>query len=345
MHAAIDDTTRGLSTKARLMTFVATFVVLSLLSSAQAQAAKASPRAARLCLNGGWTSLATTNGAPFTSLLACVVYSAKGGTLKRPQTISFTSATPSPAVVGTTYTPAASATSGLAVKIKIAATSSSVCSMAGTVVTFNADGICTINAKQTGNATYAAAPQVQQSVTVTKQSQTVAFTSEPPSPATVGSTYTPSATATSGLPAALTIDASSTGVCSMSGTVVTFDAAGTCTVNADQPGNATYAAAPQVQQSVTVTEASAQAICESKGGTFGTATSLWTCDGLPASASADWSSLNNRCVADGGPAAQAVPSASGGWDYRCIGAALYALLLAVGGGVAGVLYALLHDAA
>ena len=56
-----------------------------------------------------------------------------------------------------------------------------------------------------------------------------------------------SATASSGLTVAFT--SATTGVCTVSGTTVTLVAPGTCTINANQAGNGTYAAAPQVQQS------------------------------------------------------------------------------------------------
>ena len=69
-------------------------------------------------------------------------------------------------MVGGTYTPTATASSGLTVTITIASTSSSVCSISGGVVTFNAAGSCVIDFNQAGNATYSAAPQVQQTVTV-----------------------------------------------------------------------------------------------------------------------------------------------------------------------------------
>ena len=87
--------------------------------------------------------------------------------------------------------------------------------------------------------------------------QTITFTSAPPTNATVGgSPYTATATASSGLPVTLTIDASAANVCAISGSSVTFSAAGTCVIDANQPGNATYAPAPQVQQSVGVASAS-----------------------------------------------------------------------------------------
>src|ERR1035441_7801711 len=85
--------------------------------------------------------------------------------------------------------------------------------------------------------------------------QTVTFTSTAPTTATMGgATYTPTATATSTLPVAITVDSTSTSVCSISaGGVVSFTGAGTCTLDAIQAGNGTYSPATQVQQAITVT--------------------------------------------------------------------------------------------
>jgi len=170
-----------------------------------------------------------------------------------PQTITFTSTAPTNAVVGgATYTPTATATSGLGVTITIAGSSSGVCSISSGAVSFQGAGTCTIDANQAGNATYAAAPQVQQTFTVGQGSQTISFTSTPPNNAGIGGTYTATATATSGAPVTLTIDSTSSAICSISGGLVTFNAAGTCTIDANQSGTANYNAAPQVQQLVTV---------------------------------------------------------------------------------------------
>ncbi len=89
--------------------------------------------------------------------------------------------------------------------------------------------------------------------TDTRTSQTINFTSTAPSNATVGGpTYTPTATATSGLTVTLTIDASASSVCSISGGVVSFNAVGTCVINANQAGNANFKPATQAQQSFAV---------------------------------------------------------------------------------------------
>ncbi|MGY2736115.1 autotransporter domain-containing protein [Sphingomonas sp. UYP23] len=68
------------------------------------------------------------------------------------------------------------------------------------------------------------------------------------------SPLTLAATASSGL--AVVFSSATTGVCTVAGSSVTLLTPGTCTINADQPGNADVAAAPQVQRSFTVTPAS-----------------------------------------------------------------------------------------
>jgi len=87
--------------------------------------------------------------------------------------------------------------------------------------------------------------------------QAISFSSTPPTGATVGGSYTVTATGGgSGNPVVLSIDASSTaGACSISGAAVSFTGAGTCVVDANQAGNANYSAAPQVQQTISVSAA------------------------------------------------------------------------------------------
>ena len=173
-------------------------------------------------------------------------------TIKNGQTINFTSTAPANAVVGgATYTPTATATSGLPVSFTIDATASSICSISVGIVSFLANGTCVIDAEVAGDATYLAATQ-QQSFGV-KNGQTINFTSPAPASAAVGgATYTPTATATSGLPVTFTIDATAALVCSINAGVISFDAAGTCAINANQAGNATHNAALQAQQSFAV---------------------------------------------------------------------------------------------
>ena len=90
----------------------------------------------------------------------------------------------------------------------------------------------------------------------TQGSQTITFPS--PGPGVVGQTATLTATGgASGNPVVFSVDASSgAGVCSVSGTngsTLSYLAAGTCVVDANQAAGNGYAAAPQVQQTIAVT--------------------------------------------------------------------------------------------
>ena len=170
------------------------------------------------------------------------------------QSITFTSTPPNSEVVGGTYMVTASGgASGNPVTFSIDASTNAICSISGATVTFLAVGTCAIDANQAGNANYAAATQVQQSVDPEPIAQSIAFTSTPPNPAVVGGgTYTVTASGGSGNPITFSIDASANGSCGISGTTVTLVAVGTCVIDANQGGNANYAAATQVQQSFAV---------------------------------------------------------------------------------------------
>lgn len=80
--------------------------------------------------------------------------------------------------------------------------------------------------------------------------QTIDFNQPPDVPLT-NSTTTVSATATSGL--TVTFTTLTPDVCSVSGTVVTLLAAGTCTIQADQEGDSTYSPAVPVTRSFLIT--------------------------------------------------------------------------------------------
>jgi hypothetical protein len=108
-------------------------------------------------------------------------------------------------------------------------------------------------------------------------SQAITFPS--PGPGVVGQNATLTATGgASGNPVVFSADASSgAGVCSVSGTngsTVSYLAAGTCVIDANQAGGSGYAAAPQVQQIITVsTDAAARLAFTTQpgGGADGTA--------------------------------------------------------------------------
>ena len=81
-------------------------------------------------------------------------------------------------------------------------------------------------------------------------SNTISASAAPHAGSTHG-TYSPTASATSGDTVDFTLDKNSSG-CSLSDAKVTFTGSGTCLVDFNDPGNATYAAAAQVQQSIKV---------------------------------------------------------------------------------------------
>ena len=146
------------------------------------------------------------------------------------------------------YTVAATASSGLAVTFSVAPASAGVCSISGTTVSMTGGGTCVVNADQAGNASYAAAAQVQQSFSVGKGAQTITITSHPGNVDRNDPPYTVIATATSGLAVVFSTDPSSNGVCSVSGNTVSFQGRGTCIVYANQAGNSGWLPAPQTQQ-------------------------------------------------------------------------------------------------
>jgi hypothetical protein len=152
------------------------------------------------------------------------------------QTISFTSSPPTNAVVDGTYTPTADATSGLPVTF----VASTGCSITDDVVTFDTAQRCTVTALQPGDVNHSAAPPVEQTFVISPLTQTVSFTSTPPTNPIVGGTYTPMAEASSGLPVEIT----AYGSCGISDGVVTFNRTDdACWVNAAQVGDLRYSAA------------------------------------------------------------------------------------------------------
>ena len=144
----------------------------------------------------------------------------------------------------------ASASSGLAVVFY--SLTPRVCTVYESSVTLVAGGTCSIDARQPGNADYAAAPAVTQSFQVAKESQTITFGAL--SNQTYGTPVTVSATASSGL--TVVFYSLTTRVCTVSGTSVTLEAVGTCSIEAAQSGSADYSAATPVTQSFQVTKGS-----------------------------------------------------------------------------------------
>jgi Bacterial Ig-like domain (group 3) len=147
------------------------------------------------------------------------------------------------------------------------ATTDAACSLSGTngsTVSFNHVGLCVIDANQPGDSNFNLAP------TVVRTIQVVIDTGPPVAPPTIPQTITvtplpitgavgapltlPATGGGSGNPVTAVVDgATAPDVCSVTGLTVTFLGVGTCVIDLNQAGNATYLSAPPVRLSITVT--------------------------------------------------------------------------------------------
>ena len=120
-----------------------------------------------------------------------------------------------------------------------------------TIVGNQTPGAYTVTASFAGNSTYGAS-STSSSFTIIPLFQTITFTTNAPASAATNSSFTVAATASSGLP----VSFSSSGECTNVGANYTMGSGtGTCTVIANQAGDADYTAAVAVTESVTVTPA------------------------------------------------------------------------------------------
>ncbi len=175
---------------------------------------------------------------------------AQGIPVYLPNKITVDSPVPAAVVGGATYKPSVHATSGDAVVVS--SLSPSVCIVASGVVSFVATGTCSLEFDDPGNQTYVAASATPPGFTVNRGANVITVTSTPPTPSAVGTTYTPTATATSG---AVIVTSSPSSTCSVSSGVVSFKATGSCTIYFNDPGNSNFVAAKPVLQSPTITAA------------------------------------------------------------------------------------------
>ncbi|MFZ1918219.1 MAG: Ig-like domain-containing protein, partial [Terriglobales bacterium] len=188
-------------------------------------------------------------------------YAASTGTLSggqvvnpvQSQTITFNPNPPSSAAYNTSFTVAATASSGL----PVAFTSTGSCTNVGATYTMNSgSGTCFVIANQAGNAQYSPAPQVTAPVTAVPASQVIACPVSAPPTATYKSGFTLSCSAPGG-----PVTYASAGSCTNSGATYTINkSSGTCTETITQAGNSNYAAAPPVVQHTTVAAAIAPTV-------------------------------------------------------------------------------------
>ena len=187
---------------------------------------------------------------------------------KADQTITGLAANPATGVVEGSSTLSATASSGLTVSF--GSSTPTVCTVTGATVSYLAAGICTVTADQAGDAAYNTATQVTLDISVAKADQTISgFTADPAS-GVIGGTSTLSVssaaavsriaqsgqklptTKASGIP--VTYGSNTLTICTVTGSTVSYLAVGTCTVIADQAGDANYNPAPQVTLDINVIE-------------------------------------------------------------------------------------------
>ncbi len=177
---------------------------------------------------------------------------------KAAQSITF-AALPNRSVTDAPFALSASAGSGLAVSF--ASLTGTVCTVGNKTVTLVAAGTCTIKAQQPGNNLWLAAAEVSHSFSVSgpavqpKQAQSITF-ADLPDRSVDDSPFSLSASASSGL--AVSFSSLTGAVCTVSNDAVTLEAAGTCTIKAQQPGNNLWLAAVEVSRSFTVSDPAAQ---------------------------------------------------------------------------------------
>lgn len=182
--------------------------------------------------------------------------------VKIDQTITFTSL--SDRVYGSgNFSLSASASSGL--PVSFSSSNTAVATISGSTVTIVGAGITIITASQAGNGTYNVAPSIDQTLTITKATQTITFNAL--SSKTFGDeNFALTATASSGF--AVNYTSSNTSVATVSGTTVTIIGAGTTAITSSQSGNENYSAASDVTQSLTVNKASATVVISGLTSTY-----------------------------------------------------------------------------
>jgi alpha-tubulin suppressor-like RCC1 family protein len=159
---------------------------------------------------------------------------------KNPQAISF-----SPSDQLLSYTPflmASSSNSGLSVSLT--SSTSDVCTASGLQVTMVAAGVCTLTASQVGDSYHLPATSVTKSFTIAKNPQKIAF-DVPANKVLSTKSFAVAASSDSGL--SVTLNSSTSKVCTVWGSLVTMVAAGVCTLTASQVGDSYHLPATSVR--------------------------------------------------------------------------------------------------
>jgi len=183
-------------------------------------------------------------------------YTITGTNATNSQTITFTN----PGVKGVgSGSFASGATASSTLPVTLISLTPGVCTVSGLNIVPVAAGTCIIVAKQLGDATYGAAPEVTQEFLIVAGSaptltQTITFNqpaNQSLDTATVASGATSLVSDATTLTPVLTSNTPAT--CSVTGLTINILAVGTCTISASQPGTSTVAPATNVVRSFNIT--------------------------------------------------------------------------------------------
>ena len=162
--------------------------------------------------------------------------------VQMPQTITF------PALaeqgVGGQVQLVATATSGLRVRFNVISGPGTLSGADNDLLTITGLGTVVVRASQTGNFEWAPAANVEQTLNITKQAQTITFTL--PASTYYTNVVALGATASSGLAVSYSVVSDPGGVANIVGSDLSFSGPGFVTVRASQAGNGTFVAAPNV---------------------------------------------------------------------------------------------------
>jgi len=164
------------------------------------------------------------------------------------QTITF-GAIAAKTIIDPAFTLNATSTSGLAVTYQ--SSNTAVATIVNNTVTIVGIGSAIITASQSGNASYNAAADVSQTLTVSKVNQTITFAAIA-AKTIIDPAFTLNATSTSGL--TVTYQSSNTAVATIVNNTVTIVGIGSAIITASQPGNSSYNVAADVSQTLTVSK-------------------------------------------------------------------------------------------
>jgi NifU-like protein involved in Fe-S cluster formation len=144
-----------------------------------------------------------------------------------------------------------SGTVGSGLAVSYASSNTLVATIEGKTVSIVGAGTAEITATQLGDGNYNAAPEVKQTLTVSKKDQSITFDALP-TKAYVDPAFNLSATAGSGL--AVSYASSNSLVATIVGKTVSIVGAGTAEITATQSGDGNYNEAQEVKQTLTVSK-------------------------------------------------------------------------------------------